>query len=69
LRPAERRGKNGHINHYLAIIIRRSCLPIEIDPVRPADVSSSDEEHESAIFLAITIRYLLSSCGWPEPLD
>jgi len=51
-----------------ADIVRRRWLPIDIDPVRPSGVSSSDEEHEAAISLAETIRAFLSSCGWPQPL-
>nr|WP_319539612.1 hypothetical protein [uncultured Methanospirillum sp.] len=51
-----------------ADIVRRRWLPIDIDPVRPSGVSSSDEEHEAASSLAETIRAFLSSCGWPAPL-
>jgi len=51
-----------------ADIIRRHWLPIDIDPVRPSGVSSSDEEHETALSLAKTIRSFLVSCGWPDPL-
>jgi hypothetical protein len=32
-----------------ADILRRRWLPVDLDPVRPAGVSSSDEEHEAAI--------------------
>jgi hypothetical protein len=51
-----------------ADIMRRRWLPIDIDPVRPSGVSSSDNEHQATISLAETIRAFLSSCGWPEPL-
>lgn len=32
-----------------ADILRRRWLPVDLDPVRPVGVSSSDEEHEAAI--------------------
>lgn len=40
-----------HAEHLTADnnIIRRLRLPIDLDPVRPAGVSSSDEEHAAAI--------------------
>jgi hypothetical protein len=36
-------------------VTRRLWLPIDLDPVRPAGVSASDEEHASAIQRALTI--------------
>ena len=30
-------------------IVRRRWLPVDLDPVRPAGISSSDEEHEAAL--------------------
>ncbi|HWQ64574.1 MAG TPA: hypothetical protein VN429_09180 [Methanospirillum sp.] len=51
-----------------ADIIRRRWLPIDIDPVRPSGVSSSEEEHASALSLAETISSFLSGLNWPEPL-
>nr|WP_319538802.1 hypothetical protein [uncultured Methanospirillum sp.] len=49
-------------------IIRRRWLPIDIDPVRPSGVSSSDDEHAAALTRADTIRGFLATCGWPDPL-
>jgi hypothetical protein len=49
-----------------ADILRR--LPIDLDPVRPAGISSSDPEHESAIARALAIRDALQGEGWPEPI-
>jgi len=49
-------------------IIRRRWLPIDIDPVRPSGVSSSDDEHAGALSLAEIIRGFLATCGWPDPL-
>jgi hypothetical protein len=36
-------------------ILRRRWLPVDLDPVRPAGISSSDEEHATAIERAETI--------------
>lgn len=49
-------------------IIRRNWLPIDIDPVRPSGISSSDEEHQQAIRKAEQIAGFLSELGWPEPI-
>jgi hypothetical protein len=45
-------------------ILRRRWLPVDLDPVRPAGVSSSDEEHEAAIERArIIVRDMAASWG------
>jgi len=49
-------------------IIRRRWLPIDIDPVRPSGVSSTDTEHEAAIDAAGRIAGYLAEQGFPEPL-
>ncbi|MDD1728309.1 MAG: hypothetical protein LUQ50_04465 [Methanospirillum sp.] len=49
-------------------ITRRWWLPIDLDPVRPAGVSSSNEEHARALTLARTIQEFLTAIGWPDPL-
>jgi hypothetical protein len=49
-------------------IIRRRWLPIDCDPARPADISSTDEEHEAALERARDIRMMLSEEGWPAPI-
>lgn len=49
-------------------ILRRKILYVDIDPDRPAGISSTDEEHEQAIQRAYTIRDWLSRRGWPEPV-
>ena len=51
-----------------ADIIRRRWFPIDVDPVRPSGVSSSDEEHENARATAAAIRTYLSGLGWPDPI-
>lgn len=51
-----------------ADIIEWRWLYIDVDPVRPAGISSSDEEHEAAIERTIHIRDFLSARGWPEPV-
>jgi len=50
-------------------IIRRRWFPIDIDPVRPSGVSSTDEEHQAAIVRAAEIAaYLGRERGWPDPV-
>jgi hypothetical protein len=49
-------------------IIERCWLYIDADPVRPAGISSTDEEHEAALNRANEIREFLSAQGWPAPL-
>ena len=51
-----------------ADIIRRRWLPIDIDPLRPSGVSSTDAEHELALAKAEEIAGWLSGLGFPEPL-
>jgi len=52
-----------------ADIIHRRWFPIDIDPVRPSGVSSTDEEHQAAIVRAAEIAaYLGRERGWPDPV-
>lgn len=55
------RTADGHIE-------RIKNLLVDIDPIRPAGISSSDQEHEAALELAQIIRADLKKQGWPEPL-
>jgi hypothetical protein len=51
-------------------ILRRRWLPVDVDPVRPAGISSSEEEHEAAIDRARTIaRDMASVWGLPIIAD
>ena len=47
--------------------LRRLWLPIDTDPTRPADISSTDAEHNTALALAGTIAEDLQGMGWPQP--
>jgi DNA-binding PadR family transcriptional regulator len=48
-------------------IVRRRFLPIDADPVRPAKISATDEEHELAIARTKAIAaWLTSEFDWPE---
>ncbi len=49
-------------------ILHRQWLPIDFDPVRPAGISSTDEEHLAAINRAKEARDWLRKEGWPEPI-
>jgi putative DNA primase/helicase len=43
-------------------------LPIDSDPERVSNISSTEEEHEKAIAHSLKIRQALSELGWPEPV-
>ena len=49
-------------------IVRIKNLLIDIDPVRPAGISSTNEEHEDALRIAQCVKAHLTTEGWPEPL-
>ncbi|HQN88465.1 MAG TPA: phage/plasmid primase, P4 family [Methanoregulaceae archaeon] len=51
-----------------ADIIRRRWFPVDIDPVRPGGVSSTDEEHEKALKKAEHVARWLKDQGFPEPV-
>ncbi|MCK8517391.1 hypothetical protein [Methanoculleus sp. 7T] len=51
-----------------ADILRRRWLPVDIDPVRPSGVSSTDAEHDAALDAAERIAAYLAEQGFPEPL-
>ena len=46
-------------------VIRRRWLPIDLDPIRPAGISSNEEEHAAALQKARDIKEWLISEGWP----
>ena len=49
-------------------ILRRRWLPIDLDPIRPAGISSTDDEHEAALERAREVRDWLVARDWPEPI-
>ena len=49
-------------------IIGRRWLLVDVDPARPAGVSSSDEEHTAALMRAADIAAALGERGWPAPV-
>ncbi len=72
--PALLARANNHIiqrvNHTTADtdIIHRHWFYLDIDPVRPSGISSTDEEREAALAALGSIADFLSSAGWPAPL-
>ncbi|MCK8519070.1 hypothetical protein [Methanoculleus sp. 7T] len=48
--------------------LRRRWLPVDIDPIRPSGVSSTDAEHDAALAAAERIAAYLAEQGFPEPL-
>ena len=51
-----------------ADICMRQWLPIDLDPVRPVGISSTEEEHQSALERAFEIRDALRNEDWPDPI-
>jgi hypothetical protein len=51
-----------------ADVTRRHWLLLDCDPVRPADISATDEEHRLADGRAGDIRDALKGEGWPPPV-
>jgi len=51
-----------------AEIIRRRWFPVDIDPVRPSGVSSTDAEHAAACAMADAVAAWLSGLGFPDPV-
>ena len=49
-------------------IVKRQWFPVDVDPVRPSGVSSTEQEHLVAIAKARRIAEYLSGMGWPAPL-
>ncbi|PKL59362.1 MAG: hypothetical protein CVV33_08225, partial [Methanomicrobiales archaeon HGW-Methanomicrobiales-4] len=49
-------------------ITRRRWLPIDIDPVRPSGIPSSEAEHADALIRADSIATFLTGLGWPQPI-
>lgn len=49
-------------------IDHRRWLLVDIDPVRASGISSTYEEHESALALALAIRNKMLARGWPRPV-
>ena len=55
------RTKDAEISHIRNLLI-------DLDPIRPAGISSTDCEHEAALEMARIIRVDLENEGWPDPL-
>jgi hypothetical protein len=49
-------------------IARRTRLFIDLDPVRPSGIASTDAEHLAALDRARAIRSDLRAQGWPDPI-
>lgn len=50
-------------------IIKRRWLLVDCDPVRPSDISSTDEEKLAAKKLALNVKAHLKGVGWPDPVN
>ena len=61
----QRRASSTSADHEVA---HRRRLLLDFDPVRPAGISSTEEEHAAAIARAKECRVWLGTQGFPEPL-
>ncbi|HEY7061648.1 MAG TPA: AAA family ATPase [Chloroflexota bacterium] len=50
-------------------VTTRRWLPIDVDPRRPAGISSTEAEHAAARLRAQDVRADLAAAGWPDPVD
>lgn len=62
---AKRHAKTTTSDHEIAC---RHWLGVDFDPVRPADISSTEEEHAAALDRARECREWLREEAWPEPI-
>jgi hypothetical protein len=62
-----RQAGNGDTTSDRDVQHRRHLL-VDVDPVRPTGISSTDDEHAEALTLAATIADALTAMGWPEPI-
>lgn len=60
-------GKRGTTTTDKDVLSRRWLL-LDFDAERPADISSTDEEHAAALLRASQARIALGELGWPEPV-
>lgn len=67
LRTADEMRKAPATNDQHITVLR--WLPVDIDPERPADISSTEEEHQAALAQAQVIKTMLQTLGWPAPLE
>jgi hypothetical protein len=51
-----------------ADITRRFWVLVDCDAIRPAEISSTESEHQAALERAITIQTWLSEQEWPNPI-
>jgi hypothetical protein len=49
-------------------ILHRRWLLVDVDPKRPAGISSSEAEHAAALKRALDVRNFLTEQGWPAPI-
>jgi hypothetical protein len=49
-------------------IVHRYWFPLDFDPVRPADISSTEAEHDAALQRAEVCATWLRSRGWAAPV-
>jgi hypothetical protein len=67
-RAANRLKERVKITTSDADIVHRYWFPLDFDPVRPTDISSTDAEHDAALARAQACSDWLTQRGWPAPV-
>jgi putative DNA primase/helicase len=67
-RAADRLERYAKVTTTDADVLRRLWLLIDCDAKRPANISSTDAEHQAALDRAVQIRDWLHSLEWPDPV-
>jgi hypothetical protein len=49
-------------------VLCRRWLPVDLDPVRPSGISSTDQEHAAALARAREVAQVLAAEGWSAPI-
>ena len=49
-------------------VVHRRWLLVDLDPARPAEISSSPAEHDQALAIARRVSADLQAQGWPAPI-
>ena len=49
-------------------IVCRRWLPLDFDPKRPSEISSTEEQHKAAVVRAKEVQSWLKGMGWPDAI-
>jgi hypothetical protein len=60
--------KKGQLATDADVMLRRWML-VDVDPIRRAEISSTDDEKATAWLVTRAIRDFLTACDWPAPIE